>query len=69
MTGADAADPGLCGTCRWARVVATRRGSQFWLCGRSATDPRFPRYPRLPVLRCMGYEAGEAGDETRGEET
>jgi hypothetical protein len=29
----------------------------FWLCRRSATDPRFPRYPRLPMRRCAGYES------------
>jgi hypothetical protein len=28
----------------------------FWLCRRSATDPRFPRYPSLPVLTCSGFE-------------
>ena len=48
--------PGLCGSCRHARTVASRRGSRFWLCGRSRFDPRFPRYPVLPVLRCVGYE-------------
>jgi hypothetical protein len=48
--------PGLCGTCRYSRVVETRRGSTFRLCERSATDARFPRYPSLPVLACVGYE-------------
>jgi hypothetical protein len=47
---------GLCGTCRHSRVVATRRGSTFRLCERSATDPRYPRYPALPVLLCAGFE-------------
>jgi hypothetical protein len=28
----------------------------FWLCARSADDPRFAKYPRLPVLRCPGFE-------------
>jgi len=51
---------GLCGTCRHSRVIASRRGSTFRLCERSATDPRFPRYPALPVLRCAGYEAAPA---------
>lgn len=50
---------GLCATCRCARVVETRTGSRFYLCRRSATDPRFPRYPRLPVLRCAGYDPEE----------
>jgi len=47
---------GLCGGCRWARVVATRTGSRFVLCGRAETDRGFPRYPVLPVLKCRGYE-------------
>ncbi|PYM79922.1 MAG: hypothetical protein DMD84_25435 [Candidatus Rokuibacteriota bacterium] len=47
---------GLCATCRHARRVASARGSVFWLCARSADDPRFPKYPRLPVLRCEGHE-------------
>jgi hypothetical protein len=51
--------PGLCGACRHARIIASKRGSRFWLCERSRTDPRFPRYPGLPVLRCAGFEAGE----------
>lgn len=49
------AEPGLCGSCRHARVIVTRSGSQFHLCELSRLDPRFPRYPRLPVLRCRGY--------------
>lgn len=62
-------EPGLCGRCRWARLLETRRGSRFWLCGRSASDPRFPRYPALPVLRCRGFQPGErTQDETRSEE-
>lgn len=48
---------GLCGACRYAREVATSRGSTFVLCERSRTDPTFARYPRLPVLACRGYEA------------
>ncbi len=54
---------GLCATCRHARVVRNRRGSAFWLCGRSATDPRFPKYPPLPVRTCPGHEIGEPHDE------
>ncbi len=49
---------GLCATCARARVTGNRRGSRFWLCTRSQSDPRYPRYPRLPVLRCPGWEAG-----------
>jgi hypothetical protein len=56
-----APDPGLCSRCRNVRVVESRRGSQFFLCRLSETDPRFPKYPRLPVLRCRGFEP-EAGE-------
>ncbi|MFZ0958144.1 MAG: hypothetical protein WAN60_17505 [Candidatus Sulfotelmatobacter sp.] len=47
---------GLCTDCHFMRVVESARGSKFYLCGRSATDPTFPKYPRLPVLQCRGYE-------------
>jgi hypothetical protein len=47
---------GLCATCRHARRIVSARGSVFWLCRRSETDPAFPRYPALPVLACTGYE-------------
>ena len=46
---------GLCGTCLHARRVESARGSEFLLCGRSASDPMFPKYPSLPVLECAGY--------------
>ena len=45
---------GLCGACRHARVVTSRR-TRFTLCERSFTDARYPRYPRLPVLTCSGF--------------
>ena len=38
------------------RRIESDRGSKFYLCQRSATDPSFPKYPRLPVLQCVGYE-------------
>lgn len=64
---------GLCSVCANARIVASRRGSAFFLCGLSRTDDRFPRYPRLPVVRCAGFEPGEpappgrdVADEDRG---
>jgi len=47
---------GLCAACAYARVIKSRRGSRFWLCERSRTDPSFPRYPPLPVLACRGFE-------------
>jgi hypothetical protein len=56
---------GLCAACVHARRVTSGRGSTFWLCGRSATDPRYPKYPPLPVLRCAGHEPGapDQGDQ------
>ena len=51
--------PGLCGSCRHARVITSGRGSVFSLCQLSSTDPSFPRYPQLPVMRCRGYESAE----------
>jgi hypothetical protein len=50
---------GLCDTCIQMRKIVSDRGSVFYLCGLSKTDPSFPRYPRLPVLECRGYEPEE----------
>jgi hypothetical protein len=47
---------GLCATCAHAAVIVSDRGSTFYRCERSKTDPRFPRYPRLPVVVCIGYD-------------
>ena len=47
---------GLCATCQHSRLIDTLRGSRFYLCRLSDTDPRFPRYPPLPVVRCDGYK-------------
>ena len=46
---------GLCSDCLHARRIESPRGSVFFLCELSVTDPRFPKYPRLPVLTCSGY--------------
>jgi hypothetical protein len=46
---------GLCVTCEFMRQVRSDRGSTFYLCERSLSDPRFAKYPRLPVLECPGY--------------
>lgn len=51
---------GLCATCRHARVVRNRRGSAFYLCRRSETDPRYRKYPQLPVTRCAGFDESAA---------
>lgn len=60
MTGPPVPDPaaGLCSLCVHARVVASARGSRFWLCELAKTDTRFRRYPSLPVLRCDGFRPG-----------
>jgi hypothetical protein len=55
-------DPGLCATCRFARVIRNDRGSTFYLCGKSFEDPSFPKYPRLPVVACSGYERQPAAE-------
>jgi len=47
--------PGLCESCRHARIIRSARDSLFLRCGLADTDPRFAKYPRLPVLRCDGY--------------
>jgi hypothetical protein len=47
---------GLCAACHWMQKMESDRGSLFYLCQRSVTDPAFPKYPRLPVLRCHGYD-------------
>ena len=47
---------GLCATCTHSIVIETDRGSRFYLCERSKTDPRFPKYPPLPVVSCIGYD-------------
>lgn len=52
------ADPGLCATCRHARILASKT-SLFLRCAMAEVDPDFPRYPRLPVLTCRGYEWAE----------
>jgi hypothetical protein len=57
-------EAGLCGHCRNARSVETRRGSRFILCDLSRTDARFARYPSLPVLRCDGFDPGVAPEPT-----
>lgn len=46
---------GLCLACTHSRKIESDRGSVFFLCKLSETDPAFPKYPRLPVLSCSGY--------------
>lgn len=59
-------EPGLCGSCVNARVVENRRGSSFYLCELSKTDPRFRKYPVLPVVQCDGYRREADGDGEDG---
>lgn len=47
---------GLCETCAFHRIIRSDRGSIFYLCEKSFSDPAFTKYPRLPVLECAGYE-------------
>jgi hypothetical protein len=47
---------GLCASCRFVEVITSSRGSTFYLCTLSATDPAFRRYPVLPVRHCSGYQ-------------
>jgi hypothetical protein len=49
-------DAGLCAACAHVKLIANPRGSTFYLCRLSASDPRFPKYPRLPVIQCAGYQ-------------
>jgi hypothetical protein len=53
---AETARAGLCATCAHAAVIVSDRGSRFYRCERSKTDPRFRRYPPLPVTVCIGYD-------------
>jgi hypothetical protein len=48
---------GLCESCRHARRIESDRGSVFYLCELSTSDPRFAKYPALPVIQCPGYSA------------
>jgi len=41
--------------------VESSRGSTFYLCLLSTTNPAFSKYPRLPVMQCPGFERIEEG--------
>jgi hypothetical protein len=60
----DRARVGLCWDCRSARRVTSGRGSVFFLCHRSATDPAYLRYPPLPRRDCPGYAPAPPAEET-----
>jgi len=59
---------GLCGVCRYRRVIRSQRGSTFLLCRRSVSDPRFRRYPPLPVMSCPGFEEGAPPETSEPDE-
>jgi hypothetical protein len=46
---------GLCYDCQHSQRIQSDRGSTFYRCKLSDTDPSFTKYPRLPVLYCAGY--------------
>jgi hypothetical protein len=57
------APAGLCGRCLHVQPVQSSRGSTFYLCRLSFSDPRFARYPPLPVLSCAGFVPREQKSE------
>jgi len=46
----------LCETCTSMREVTTPKGSRFFLCQLSQTNPAYPKYPPQPVVRCEGFK-------------
>ena len=50
---------GLCAVCAHSRHLEARKGTEYWSCERSRSDPRFVQYPPLPVMRCAGFEESE----------
>ena len=46
---------GLCFDCVHSQRIQSPRGSTFYRCKLSDSDPNFAKYPRLPVLHCVGY--------------
>ena len=57
-------DIGLCALCEFMRRIQSDRGSVFYQCQLSATNPKFPKYPRLPVLTCDGYRPLQENSST-----
>jgi hypothetical protein len=53
---AERAYAGLCADCAHGRRIQSDRGSVFYLCELSASDPSYAKYPRLPVICCNGHE-------------
>ncbi|SDS22215.1 hypothetical protein [Microlunatus soli] len=57
------APAGLCGSCRFALLNRTRRGTVYLRCGLATEDDRFAKYPRLPVMECSGFRQFEGGTD------
>jgi hypothetical protein len=57
----------LCPTCQHVREITTAKGSRFWMCRYSETDPGYPKYPPQPVRQCAAFvpREGEAPAEPR----
>jgi len=51
-----------------ARLLESARGSRFYRCSLSETNPRFPRYPRLPVIQCAGFTRAETPETSSAED-
>jgi hypothetical protein len=45
------------------REVITRKGSRFFLCQLSQSNPHYPKYPPQPVVSCGGYEPKKQNEE------
>ena len=54
---------GLCLDCMYSQRIESARGSVFYRCTLSDSDPAFPKYPRLPVLHCTGHKSSH-GEES-----
>ena len=52
----DAPHPaGLCGSCRYVRIITSANENIYYLCGLSAVDHRYAKYPVLPLTDCAGF--------------
>lgn len=48
---------GLCSICQHGARVTSARGTSFWMCELSKTEPaKFRKYPPLPVRTCTGFK-------------
>jgi hypothetical protein len=45
------------------REVVTPKGSRFFLCQLSITNPVYPKYPPQPIARCHGYQTKDTSEE------